>query len=225
MHIARGFEERSGLPNVMGAIDGCLFRICRFADFEGWYCRKGYPALNMQAVVDHKNRFMSFSIRSGSQNDKAVFNHSRFGQTVHSRIPRGCYFLADAGYQLFAHIMTPYKIELDNPPAIRHYNYLHSRARMAVECAFGLLKGKFRHFKKELVSRSPKCMEKTIVCAMILHNWFIDLRDGVQVAAPVGPTEGGWDVDAQEVAMVQIAGAGALAARDRLKDFLAAYVS
>ena len=35
-------------------------------------------------VVDHRLRFMSYSIRSGSQNDKALFNKSQFGQTVHT---------------------------------------------------------------------------------------------------------------------------------------------
>ncbi|KAF0737409.1 hypothetical protein Ae201684P_006514 [Aphanomyces euteiches] len=75
MEIARGFEERGGIPNVVGVIDGCLVMVKRFKGPEGWYCRKGFPAFNMQGVVDDRLRFMSYSIRSGSQNDKCLFNN------------------------------------------------------------------------------------------------------------------------------------------------------
>jgi hypothetical protein len=39
-----------------------------------------------------------------------LLNNSWFGKTCHSFIPKGSYFLADAGYKLYSHIMTPYKI-------------------------------------------------------------------------------------------------------------------
>ncbi|KAE9252988.1 hypothetical protein PF004_g1695 [Phytophthora fragariae] len=67
-HVVSIFERVCGVPNVVGAIDGSLFPVRRFADYEGWYCRKGFPAFNMQVVVDSNKRIMSFSIRSGSQN-------------------------------------------------------------------------------------------------------------------------------------------------------------
>ena len=38
-------------------------------------------------VVDHKLKFMSFSIRSGSQNDKSLYNNSSFGMHVH-KVPK-----------------------------------------------------------------------------------------------------------------------------------------
>ncbi|KAE8884032.1 hypothetical protein PF003_g31889 [Phytophthora fragariae] len=46
--VSMGFERVYGVPNVAGAIDGSLFPVHRFADYEGWYCRKGCPAFNMQ---------------------------------------------------------------------------------------------------------------------------------------------------------------------------------
>jgi hypothetical protein len=51
------FESVAGFPAVGDEIDGSLFEIECPADFEGCYCRKGYPALNVQVVVDHKKRF------------------------------------------------------------------------------------------------------------------------------------------------------------------------
>ena len=95
--IRDGFERKAGFPNAYGAIDGSLIPVKRFADFMGWYCRKGFPAFNMQAMVDHKLCFRSYSIRSGSQNDKAVFNASQLGKKLHHRLPLGGCVVADAG--------------------------------------------------------------------------------------------------------------------------------
>ena len=149
--VSAEFEEVAGIPNIYGAIDGSLIPIKRFADFTGWYCRKGFTAFNMQAVVDARMRFRSYSLRSGSQNDKGMFNKSKFGKTCHTIVPPGGCFVADAGYQLFKHILTPYNIELYMPDDESHFNLLHSRTRIVVERAFGLWKNTFRIFKTELL--------------------------------------------------------------------------
>jgi len=45
------------LPNVVGAIDGTLIPIIRPAESEEVYvCRKGFHAINVQAVVDANMR-------------------------------------------------------------------------------------------------------------------------------------------------------------------------
>ncbi|RHX96840.1 hypothetical protein DYB28_000610 [Aphanomyces astaci] len=56
--IRGGSEDVAGVPNAYGAIDGTLIPIKRFRDYDGWNCRKGFPAFNMQAVVDDNMRFM-----------------------------------------------------------------------------------------------------------------------------------------------------------------------
>jgi hypothetical protein len=136
----------------------------------GWYSHKSYPALNVQAVVDDKKRFMSYSIRSGCQNDKQMFNKSIFGKTAHLHIPRGGVFLADAGYKLMSHIMTPYPIYFQMPDEESNYNYLHSRSRIVVEMAFGLWKNRFQIFKRPLNWKKPEGMSRMIEATMILHN-------------------------------------------------------
>ena len=45
-NIGRGFEQICGFPDCCFAVDGCLFEIERPYDYEDWYCRKGYPAIN-----------------------------------------------------------------------------------------------------------------------------------------------------------------------------------
>ncbi|CAK4272681.1 unnamed protein product, partial [Aphanomyces euteiches] len=59
------FESIRGFPDVAGAIDGSLFEIERPYEYEGWICRKGWAAINMQATVDRDGRFMEYSLRAG----------------------------------------------------------------------------------------------------------------------------------------------------------------
>ncbi|KAF0743277.1 hypothetical protein Ae201684P_000111 [Aphanomyces euteiches] len=168
--IASGFESVSGFPNVYGAIDGCLVMIKRFRQHEGWYCRKGFPAFNLMALVDDKKRFMAYSLRPGSQNDRMVFKNSMFGKS--RVIPNGGYILADAGYTLLPHVLTPFPIVLNMKKCKAHYN---SRTRTIVEQSIGLWKNKFRLFKKPLEFHSPKSMARVIEATLVLHNWIIDL--------------------------------------------------
>ena len=81
-------------------VAGCLLEIERPADFEGWYCRKGFTAINMQAVCDHRMRFLSYSLMSGCHNDKLLWNHSTLGINAQRIIPTGFHFLGDSGYGL-----------------------------------------------------------------------------------------------------------------------------
>ncbi|RCN43510.1 hypothetical protein ANCCAN_10518 [Ancylostoma caninum] len=57
--IARGFTRLCRLPNIIGAIDGCCTPLRR-PDESGWwfYCRKGFTALNVLAIVDYRGKFL-----------------------------------------------------------------------------------------------------------------------------------------------------------------------
>ena len=84
---------------------------------------------------------MSFCIKPGSCPDKKVFSYSKFGEIGHNIIPRGHYLLGDAGFQLMEHVIIPYRIHAGMTQQERAYNYVQSKARMAVERLFGLFKG------------------------------------------------------------------------------------
>jgi hypothetical protein len=133
-----------------------------------------YPAFNVQVVVDHTMRIRSFSIRSGSHNDKSVYNKSAFRTKVHEHLPQGAFFLADAGYTLSTLLITPYKIIYGMPSEQAKFNYFHSKIRMTVERSLGLLKGKWRRLDHTLVGKSPQNITKLIRGAMILHNWLLN---------------------------------------------------
>jgi hypothetical protein len=174
--IRTGFESKSGIPNAVGAIDGSLIEIERPNEYDGWYNRKGYPSFNLLAIVDDQRRFMYVSIKPGSNPDKTVFNTS-FRKIATDVLPANCYLLADAGYELMTYMMTPYPILPGMARDEATYNYLHSRARMTVEMAFGLLKMKFSILKTALNLKTKAAMGKMIVVTMILHNWLIDLKE------------------------------------------------
>ena len=58
--------------------------------------------------------------------------------------------------------MTPYSILPNMPDDQSYYNYLHSKTRMAVEGAFGILKQRFRIFKTELKCNTPEKMGELV---------------------------------------------------------------
>ncbi|GMF19740.1 unnamed protein product [Phytophthora fragariaefolia] len=187
--VFAGFEQLSGFPMVTGAIDGTLIRIKRLKDFEGFYCRKGFPAFNVLAVVNHKKQFIAYSIRNGAQNDQSVLNRSHFGQTIAENLPQGAHYLGDAGYKLTRQILTPYPIEFGMSLQRSRYNYVHSHTRIVVEQAFGRLKGILRMYKQPLLQHSPEYMARIIIATLVFHNWMIEHNDKTHEEQPVTHVE------------------------------------
>jgi hypothetical protein len=188
--LSNGFEAICGFPNCCLAIDGTLFEIERPGDFFGWYCRKGYPAINGQIIVDHKARIRSYDLRPGSANDKSIFNYSNMGSILLNILPAGKYIVADAGYALTKQVITPYPIEDGMTASQSLFNYLHSRTRITVERTIGILKNRFRVLKMALnmkrdaeTGHSAECqMARAIESCFVLHNMLLDLQDDTDVA-------------------------------------------
>ncbi|OWZ14109.1 hypothetical protein PHMEG_00012459 [Phytophthora megakarya] len=174
--VRTGFERISGFPDVVGAVDGSLIRISRPAEHEGWYCRKNFPAVNMQAVVDHTTRFRSYCIRAGSINDQALWNQS--GLRNNTLIPSGMHLLGDAGYKIFRHILTPFdEADAASSPKKRRYNYKLSQTRITVERAFGILKNRYRILLGKVQQKTPTSVARVIVSCLVLHNLMVELKD------------------------------------------------
>lgn len=178
--VMDGFSAVKGFPFVCGAVDGSLFEISRPAEYEGWYCKDYYPAINMQAVCDAKRRFMDYDMRPGSYSDKKTWSVSTLGLSVANIIPEGCHFIADAGYKLTCEVMTPYIPREENGELSRRqerYNYILSATRMAIECAFGMLKQRFRLIRRQFEQKTIGNCTRCILASMVLHNILIDLED------------------------------------------------
>jgi hypothetical protein len=192
--VEEGFYKLAGFPGVVGTVDGTLIRIPRPADFEGWYCRKGFLAVNVQAVVDHRGAFRSLSIRAGSANDQSLWiggnstyiciliNFLTVLTNFASHVPPGKHILGDAGYKVWGHLLAPYpEAAAARNHKMRRYNYRHSRTRIVVECTFGRVKNRFRIILGKLEQKSATHITDVIVACCVLHNLLQKLRDTYQV--------------------------------------------
>ncbi|KAE9289727.1 hypothetical protein PF008_g25818 [Phytophthora fragariae] len=182
--VERHFAARCGYPGVVGAVDGSLVAIQRPEDFDGFYCRKGYPALNVQAIVTANCRFMSVEIRPGSWSDKKSWKYSYIGQHSYDVIPAGTHFIGDAGHALLPNLIVPYAEREEGGSLTQqqhHFNTLHSSTRMAVERTFGLWKGRLRALQKVLDEKTVDKTVRVVTATVVLHNLMIDLRDSTRI--------------------------------------------
>ncbi|KAF4141558.1 DDE superfamily endonuclease [Phytophthora infestans] len=182
----------SWYPGVVGAVDGSLLQIDRPEDYEGFYCRKGYPAINIQAIVSASNKFMSVEIRPGSWSDSKCWKHSIIGRDACSFIPAGTHFIGDSGYALLPYLMVPFAEreegeELNSQQ--RRYNFLHSSTRMAVECTFGLWKGRLRVLQTVMDENTLIKTMHVVMATIVLHNLMLDLNDDTQITSFVETSE------------------------------------
>jgi hypothetical protein len=150
--IAAGFARFSHgqLDGIIGAIDGIAIRIqCPTVaddvpDPGNFFCRKQFYALNVQAIVDSKKRFLWVSpLHQGS-----MFDSVAFGQTgLHRGLDElsqwlrrnGFYLIGDSAYNLAGWMIIPYShgASMQVGDVKDSFNFWHSNARIRVECAFG----------------------------------------------------------------------------------------
>src|SRR4051812_17050550 len=99
---------------------------------------------------------------------------SILGRQVITFLPPLMHLIGDAGYTLSSNLLVPYEIYDGMPKDERTYNYLHSRTRIAVEIAFGMLKGRWRILKRTLNIETPASRARTIIACMVIHNLTIN---------------------------------------------------
>ncbi|XP_075740004.1 uncharacterized protein LOC119185193 [Rhipicephalus microplus] len=82
----------------------------------------------------------------------------------------GGYLLGDAAYPLLPWLLPPYRhVTSSWQPWMSKFNHVHSKQRVVVEIAFGLLKGRFRREDKIDVNSIPQTVE-IVMAACVLHN-------------------------------------------------------
>jgi len=77
-NIVDTFRSKWGVPQCVGAIDGCHIPIASPAmNRTDYYNRKGWYSMILQGVVDHSYRFIDINVVwPGSVHDARVFSHS-----------------------------------------------------------------------------------------------------------------------------------------------------
>lgn len=181
--MANFFEERWGVPQCVGAIDGSHIPIIRPSQFQAdYHNRKGWHSIILQAVVDGKGRFWDLCVGSpGSIHDARVLRLSSFftlasngtffpgttrnicGENV------GYYIIGDSAYPLQSWLLKPFADNGRLTASQELYNQRTSRARAVVEHAFGRLKGRWRCLLKRNDS-SIELVKDMILTCCVLHN-------------------------------------------------------
>ncbi|XP_052268053.1 putative nuclease HARBI1 isoform X1 [Dreissena polymorpha] len=168
--VKTGFFRLGKIPNVIGAVDGTLIPIIAPSEAEEVYvCRKGYHAINVQAVVDHEMRFTDVVAQwPGSVHDSTIMENCALKQWLTTT--NNNWLLGDSGYGLKPYLLTP--IGTPSTPSEVLYNNAHVKTRLVVERAFGILKSRFRCLHKSggcLLVKPSKAAQIVSVC-MRLHN-------------------------------------------------------
>lgn len=146
------------------------------ADF---ICRKMYPSVVVQAVVDVQYIFRDvYANTPGSAHDAAVFRRSPLSTVIQQNMPKRdkvvgdalvpLHILGDPAYPMTADIVKGFTGR--NLSAEQEsFNVYHSKARICVEIAFGRLKARWRILRKRIDVNYKLAPEMIITCCM-LHN-------------------------------------------------------
>lgn len=122
----------------------------------------------------------------GSQNDSTVFKFSDLGMAINNNkanlpsdatvsgtnIELPYYLVADGGFRLSKHVMTPFMKVPQIPLSESRFNKRLSSARQLIECSFGILAKKWKILQE--AQNFNLETTKTIVMALVsLHNFII----------------------------------------------------
>lgn len=185
LEIAREFEEKWQLPNVIGALDGKHIVIKAPAKSgSAFYNYKDQHSIVLLAMIDAKYNFKYINVgTNGRISDGGVFWQSDLAKAVEKNllkfpedkplpgrsIAMPYVILADAAFTLSRHILKPYPFK-GLTKEQRIFNYRLSRGRRVVENAFGILANRFRILLTTIALHPEKAKLITQACCA-LHNF------------------------------------------------------
>lgn len=160
--MADYFEERFGIPQCVGAIDGSHIPILKPPQYQSdFHNRKGWHSIILQATVDGKGMFWDLNVgQPGREHDASVLRKSRLwawatnSNGFSGRVKNICgtdvgyFILGDSAYPLQKWLLKPYPDTGRLTEGQELYNMRTSRARCVVEHAFGRLKGRWKCLSK-----------------------------------------------------------------------------
>ena len=180
------FAELSDLPNIAGAIDGTHVKIRAPKESAiDYFSRYQQHDVAVQGIVDGRKIFLDVAAGfPGSMHDARVLRNT----TIYDRAEQGNvlavgpfhriggheiqpYLVGDSAYPLSRWLQKPYPEGTRDRSEI-HFNRQLSSARVKVECAFGILKGRWR-ILSSIEESSIARVSKIILACAVLHNFCI----------------------------------------------------
>ena len=178
--IARRFQSSrkstNPLPGCVGALDGICIKIKKPKRHENpalFYCRKGFYAVPVQALVDSDYIFRFCSaVCTGATHDALAYSVSGLKREIDKGALFGIFYIVgDEAYTLSNSLITPCPksnadVDQDN------FNFFQSSMRMHIEQAFGMLVSRWRILRGGL-QYSVAISTKIICLLMKLHNFIL----------------------------------------------------
>ncbi|XP_013386500.1 putative nuclease HARBI1 [Lingula anatina] len=195
--IADDFYNRWNVPHACGAIDGKHVAVrCPPNTGSLYHNYKGFFSVVLLALVDANYKFLWCDVGGfGTMSDSQIFNESELKQCLEdgtinfpapSPLPHDdqdtpFFFLGDDAFALRTYMMKPYSSRgLTKEQQI--FNYRASRARRAVENAFGILAQRFQVLLSTM-QMLPEAVQDVIEACICLHNLMRDRYPALQNAA------------------------------------------
>ncbi|KAL0150458.1 hypothetical protein M9458_054275 [Cirrhinus mrigala] len=196
--VGAGFAHLARSPafsRVVGAIDGCHIRMKPPANNSHcYYNRKLFHSIQLQAITDHHGKFFDVFVGyPGSVHDSRVLRNSPvYAGSLYP--PPGKCILGNGGYPCLSApicLITLYREPVQNPVQAR-FNSKHSRPRSIVECAFGMMKARWRSLFFKALEVSPVFVPEVVACCAVLHNLALlngDIVEAVEEDHDDGPPQ------------------------------------
>ncbi|POW20018.1 hypothetical protein PSHT_03987 [Puccinia striiformis] len=150
--IEESFENKHGIPGIVGAIDGTHVPLRKPPNdrWKSYINRKSWASIVFQCVVDGEGNFRNVHLTT---------------------IPTIQHFLSPCQKDLGCHRANGWDMYLSTVanPANEDFNFIHSLTRMIVEQAFGRLKNRFRILLHAQLARPIRARKNAFAC-MVLHN-------------------------------------------------------
>ena len=178
------FVDLSTLPNVFAAIDGTHVQIAApeqsTVDF---FDRKQRYSIGCQGICDGNMKFLSVSAGfPGSVHDSRMLRNTWiFQQAQNENILTAPlhdlgqnntirpYLVGDAAYPLSTRLMKPFPYSKNMDANQEIFNLALSQARVTIERAFGVLKGRWRILLGK-VCLEPSFAADVVIACSVLHN-------------------------------------------------------
>ena len=193
--VMSGFKSLAGLPYCCGSIDGSHVRwnACPAEQYLDYKCYKHFPSLLIFAVSDAHRRFRYVDVDApGVYGDSTLFEISKLNERIKNgswlgpEIPSlyisdtevRPYLLGDCAFTLNENMMkTTTLAQQRRNPRLRIWERVASKTRNPVECAFGILKGRFSVLKSGLNLHHEDDAARCMLSCVILHNICVDAAD------------------------------------------------
>ena len=174
--IAHEFDQETGMPGVVGAVDGIHFPIKQKSRLGHAYRNsQGYLSIHMQAVCDANFMFLDVHCGNpGSVDDETVYRSCDLrDKLLHDPLPADLHLVGDAGYPLEPFMLTPYPEDMRRlSPQQKEFNDRHTSAVLAVKLSIQLLQGRFQRLKFLDMERESD-IPVTIVACCVLHCFLL----------------------------------------------------